>query len=118
MKERIIKYILGFINKNTNYSNKEIDKISYGLEGLYLMTTKLFIIFILSYLFGSFKETIILFIVFGGIRFFGFGIHAKTSLECLFYSLVLFILLPYIIYHITLNIYIELILFIIFQHFS
>lgn len=113
MKESIINYIITYINKNTNYDYKDINKISYGIEGLYLMITKLIIVFVLSLLLNIFKETILLFLVFGVIRFFGFGVHAKTSSQCLLYSLFLFILLPFIFYHITLNIYLEILLFII-----
>ena len=48
MKESIINYIITYINKNTNYDYKDINKISYGIEGLYLMITKLIIITLLK----------------------------------------------------------------------
>lgn len=77
------------------------------------MITKLIIIFILAFILDILKETLLLFLIFGGLRFFGFGVHAKTSFQCLIYSLSLFILLPLLFYNINLNLTSEIIIFLI-----
>lgn len=112
MKEKIVNKLLLLVKNNIDsYNEEELDKIRYGLEGLYLMITKLVIVFVFAGILGILKETLILFIVFGGLRFFGFGVHAKTSMQCLIYSLSLFIFLPLIFYHINLNLIVEIIIF-------
>lgn len=95
MKKVIVDKCMKLIkNYNKALSRKELDKIKYGLEGLYLTITKLIIIFILSITFGYFKETITLFIIFNIIRFTGFGVHAKRSIDCLIASSIFFIGFP------------------------
>lgn len=114
MKEIVVDKLLLLVKNNSDrYSELELEKIRYGLEGLYLMITKFVIIFIFAILLDILKETLLLFIIFGGLRFFGFGVHAKTSMQCLFCSLNLFILLPIFFYNIKLNLISEIIIFVI-----
>jgi len=114
MKDKIVNKLLLIIkNNNNSYNELELEKIRYGLEGLYLMITKLIIIFILAFILGILNETIWLFIIFGGLRFFGFGVHCKTSIQCLIYSILLFIVLPILFYNLNLNFITEIIIFII-----
>ena len=87
---------LAFLCKYNTYSNEDIEKLSYGLEGIYLTITKLIIIFALAFLLNIFKEIILLLIIFNVIRYFGFGIHAKKSSECLISSIIFFNVIPYI----------------------
>ena len=59
MKERFVNGCMSMIlNNNPDLSKKEIDKYKYGLEGLYLNTTKLILIFLLAYVLGILKEVI------------------------------------------------------------
>lgn len=95
MKSFFMDKSLAFLCKYNTYSDEDIEKLSYGLEGMYLTITKLIIIFTLALLLNIFKEIIFLLIIFNIIRYFGFGIHAKKSSECLITSLILFIILPF-----------------------
>ena len=56
MKEVFLNKSLNFILKNNNsYTEDEIEKIKYGLEGLYLTITKLIIILILAWILNTFR---------------------------------------------------------------
>lgn len=103
MKEKYLNSTVYFITKYNKYSDEEVENIRYSLEGLYLTFTKLIIIFLLGIILGIIKEVIILIILFNIIRFTGFGFHAKTSLQCLITSTILFIGLPYLILYIRPN---------------
>lgn len=97
MKQLVINNCLKLINDyNPNMSKKQIDKIRYGLEGLYLTFTKLIVITIVAMILGIFKEYIMLLLAFNGIRLFSFGVHAKKSSHCLISSLLFFITFPII----------------------
>lgn len=92
-----------FLSKYNNYSEEEKEKVMYGLEGLYLTLTKLVIIFSLAIILGMFKEVLILVLLFNIIRYFGFGIHARKSIECLISSTLMFIALPYAFLKLDIN---------------
>lgn len=103
MKNAVLTKSLNFISKYHVYSDEELERISYGLEGLYLTVTKLIVIIGLSLLLNIFKEVAGILILFNIIRYFGFGIHAKKSSECLISSLLCFIVLPYCLLNINLS---------------
>lgn len=103
MKKKIISVTINYLKKYQSFSEDELEKISYGLEGLYLTLTKLVIIIVLAYIFGILKEVIAILLFFNIIRYTGFGFHAKTSLECLILSTINFILLPIIFLNIELS---------------
>lgn len=94
MKQLFLKKALRFITSYKHYTDEEIDKLRYGLEGLYLSITKLIVISILAIFLGIFKELCILLVLFNIVRFPGFGFHANKSYECLICSTLLFIGLP------------------------
>lgn len=97
MKQLILKNCLSLIsNYNSNLSNKELDKIRYGLEAIYLTITKLIVISIAAYFIGIFKEYVLLLLTFNGMRLFGFGVHAKKSSHCLVSSALFFLIFPII----------------------
>ena len=103
MKNAVLTKSLKFISKYQVYSDEELERISYGLEGLYLTVTKLIVIIVLSLLLNMFKEVVGILILFNLIRYFGFGIHAKKSSECLISSLLCFIVIPYCLLNINLS---------------
>lgn len=103
MKEVVLAKSINFISQYKEYSDDELEQISYGLEGLYLTLTKLVIIVLLSIILNIFKEVIIILVLFNIIRYFGFGIHAKKSSECLLSSIFCFIILPYFLLSIKLD---------------
>ena len=98
MKEVFLNKSLNFILKNNNsYTEDEIEKIKYGLEGLYLTITKLIIILILAWILNIFNEILLVLLFLNIIRYPAFGIHANKSIECLITSIILILVLPLII---------------------
>ena len=113
MKKKFINFCLSIITDyNDNLSQKEIDKMKYGLEGLYLTITKLIIIILISLILGIFKEVFLLILIFNGIRLTAFGVHAKRSIDCLISSCLFFIIFPILCIKLTIPIIIKQILFI------
>ena len=96
MKDRYLKLTTSFITKYHTYDDDELDKLRYGLEGIYLSVTKLIIITLIAIIIGIIKEFILLLIFFNIIRFTGFGFHAGKSYQCLIFSTLLFIGVPVI----------------------
>lgn len=97
MKEVFLNHTINFIASNQKQlSEKEKEKLSYGLEGLYMTVTKLIIIFLIALMLGFIKEFIIALIFFNILRFPGFGFHASKSIICLISSTVLILGLPYL----------------------
>lgn len=97
MKDLIVNNCLSLIDKyNPNLEKKQLDVIKYGIEGLYLTITKLIIIFIITIFLGIQREFLILILIFNGIRLFGFGVHAKKSIDCLVSSSIFFVVFPFL----------------------
>ena len=103
MKDKFLNYSINIISDYKNLSSSEINRIKYGLEGIYLSLFKSIIILLLSYLLGILKEVFLNLIIFNLLRFFGFGFHASNSSQCLIISLLLFVLLPYTLLRINLS---------------
>lgn len=113
MKKLIINKCMELVTTyNKDLSQRDIDKIKYGLEGLYLTITKLIFIIIVSIILGIWKETLLLIFIFNGIRLTAFGIHAKRSIDCLISSTLFFILFPFLCIKLTIPLIIKIILFI------
>lgn len=103
MKTAVINKTITFLSKYQTYSADDLERLRYGLEGLYLTITKMVIIFLLAIILGILKEVIMILIFFNIIRYFGFGIHAKKSSECLISSICCFIILPYILINVNIS---------------
>ena len=113
MKKLIINKCMELVTTyNKDLSQRDIDKIKYGLEGLYLTITKLILIIIVSIILGIWKETLLLILIFNGIRLTAFGVHAKRSIDCLVSSTLFFILFPIICIKLTIPLIVKIILFI------
>lgn len=113
MKKLIINKCMELVTTyNKDLSQRDIDKIKYGLEGLYLTITKLIFIIIVSIILGIWKETLLLILIFNGIRLTAFGVHAKRSIDCLISSTLFFILFPIICIKLTIPLIVRVILFI------
>ena len=113
MKKLIINKCMELVTTyNKDLSQRDIDKIKYGLEGLYLTITKLIFIIIISIILGIWKETLLLILIFNGIRLTAFGVHAKRSIDCLISSTLFFILFPIICIKLTIPLIVKVILFI------
>ena len=105
MKEKFLNDSVNLITRyNNTYTEDDIDKIKYGLEGLYLTVTKLIIIVLISIILGIFKELILVLIFFNIIRYPAFGVHADKSIICLITSTTMIIGLTFIMINTTLPI--------------
>ncbi len=82
------------VKKLNKYDETRLAEIKYGLESFYLTVTKLIIIFILTFILGTTKYTL-LFLAFNvPIRTISFGFHANSSFQCLIMSTLIFLFLP------------------------
>lgn len=95
MKKYILDKSFYFIKKYSSFKDKELDKIKYGLEGIYLTLSKLIIISFISIYLGIFKELLIFILFFSIIRMFAFGLHFSSSFICLIASLFIFLLFSF-----------------------
>lgn len=96
MKEKFLNLCITFLQKNNDYSELELKKLRYGLEGIYLTLTKTIIILLVSLILNIFLETLICILLFNIIRYFAFGFHAEKSFHCLLLSLFNFVAIPYV----------------------
>lgn len=94
MKQKFLDSSINLITKYQTYTEKDIEKLKYGLEGLYLTLTKTIILFILALILGIFWEVLAIMILFNILRYFGFGFHAEKSWQCMIISTINFILIP------------------------
>ena len=113
MKNYVLDNAINIINKKYNYDDIKIEKLRYGLEGIYLTITKAIVIFSIALILGIFKELLVFLLFFNILRFSAFGIHAKNSIVCLIYSSLIFLMLPIISKYLIINNLIKTILFII-----
>ncbi len=91
MKKKFVKFAMNLISSNNNYNEEKLDEIAYGLEAIYLMITKIIVLFGLAFILGIVKEFVLLLIFYNIIRTNAFGIHASKSIYCLLSSSLLFI---------------------------
>ena len=110
MKEIIINKAMNHIKKKGNYSEEKLAEIKYGLSTLYINITKTIVIFTLDYFLGIIKELLLILLFYGLLRLTGFGLHAKKSWQCWIGSLFTFLLLPFLVKALTINIYIRIII--------
>lgn len=113
MKARFMNNTIAFLQKYNTYSKEDIEKLEYGLEGIYLTLTKLIILFFIATSLGVVKEFITLLLLFNIIRYTGFGFHAEKSYQCLIISSFCFLIIPIFFINIVLSkvIYIAICIF-------
>ncbi len=110
MKKYVITKCMNYIKKNTNYNDTKLKEIEYGLIGIYLVFSKMIVIFSISFLLGIFKEMIIFTALYNLLRMPSFGLHATKSWICLMSSIGLFIIIPYICLYIHIPIFVKVII--------
>jgi len=96
MSSLIINKTISFIKNHSDYSNTELNKIRYGIEGVYLTITKIIVVLLIGILFRYTDVIILMLLFFNILRFFAFGLHAKKSWQCLILSILGFNILPLI----------------------
>ena len=113
MNNYFINTTFNFIKNNTTYTEYELLKIKYGLEGIFLTITKIVIILLIGLIFNYLSTIIWTLLFFNCLRFFAFGLHAKKSWQCLLSSILLFNLLPYVLLRISITYSLIIIIFLI-----
>lgn len=111
MKELFINNSFNFINKHQSLDHYNQVKIKYGLEVMYHFFTKLFVVLLLSVYLKTIPYIIPLFISFGILRTFGYGIHAKTNKLCWFFTIFIYVILGLYLKYFSFNHTIKLLLF-------
>ena len=97
MKDKIINKSIKIVKTYTCFNNDKIDNIRYGLEVLYLTISKIVVISFCSLFLHTLKELFLLFLFYGILRVFSFGLHAKKSIDCWISSLFFFLTFPHLI---------------------
>lgn len=102
-------------NKTEQFDSKTILKCKFGFASFLITLSKAIIIYSFAYILNILPSLAIFHISYTLIRQFAFGAHAQTSLQCLVYSLVIFLGIPFILskYQITFPYYITFIIIIL-----
>ena len=82
MAKKFIEKSIQLIKQNREVELLEEKKLRYGLEAFYNLATKTIVLILLAILFDFGLELLLLTIIYSTLRLYGFGIHAKTSLQC------------------------------------
>lgn len=91
MIDKICTMLTNRIRKDMpEIDDERAEVIMYGLQNIIGELPKIFMIFIVSYLLGILKLTLISFIVIVAYRSFSGGIHMKTHISCIIYTLLLY----------------------------
>lgn len=91
MKKLIINKFVNIIENNKVCSEKDKKIYRYGMECLYNLFTKTFVILLISLLIKTTKEYLLLIIFYSFLRSFAFGIHASNSKNCWISTLTIYI---------------------------
>lgn len=91
----MIDSICTFLTKRIRKEMPEIDDeraeiIMYGLQNIIGEIPKIFLVFIVAWIFGIMKLTICSFLVIAPYRSFSGGLHMKTHISCIIYTLSLY----------------------------
>ena len=82
VKKNFIEKSISLIKSRKELNTIEEKKMRYGLEAFYNLITKTVVLIILAVIFNLVLELILLSLIYSTLRLYGFGLHAKTSLQC------------------------------------
>lgn len=105
MRDKVVCFILSFINKNRNITKEENEIIKYGLETFYIVITKTLLIALIMACIGMLDAFLLFFITYGVIRTFSFGVHAGKSWICTIISILIYMIVPSLCKYIDVPIY-------------
>lgn len=109
MRNYVVNKCINLLRNNGDYDEIKLAEIKYGLEGIYMLISKLIIIIILSILLGIIKEVLIFLLIYNFIRMPSFGLHATKSWICLLSSSIIFIGVPYLAKLVTIPVWLKII---------
>lgn len=91
MIDKICTYLTSKIRKEMpEIDDERAEIIMYGLQNIIGEIPKIFIIFIISYFLGIFNLTLISVLIIAPYRCFSGGVHMKTHIGCIIYTLILY----------------------------
>lgn len=91
MVDKICTYLIDKIRKEMpEIDGERAEIIMYGLQNIIGEIPKIFLIFIISYFLGIFKLTLIAVLIIAPYRVFSGGVHMKTHIGCIVYTLMLY----------------------------
>jgi accessory gene regulator B len=91
LNEKLNALLMEFIKKNLNKTEEEIEILHYGMQVILINVYKLIILFVTAYFLNVFTYTLTAFIIFGVIRSFANGVHADSSIKCIFINYIVFL---------------------------
>lgn len=103
VKKNFIEKSISLIKTRKELNTIEEKKMRYGLEAFYNLITKVIVLFILAILFDLILEFFLLSLIYSTMRLYGFGLHAKTSLQCWFTTLPVYIVGCLLIKYLTIS---------------
>ena len=104
MKQKFINNSVKMITTyNSNYTDYDLQKLRYGLEGVYLTVTKVLILLLIAFIFQILPQVIFIMFLSSILRLTGFGFHAEKSYICLIFSIINFNLIPLLLFSINLS---------------
>ena len=110
MNNFLVNKTVDFVKNYSSSDSLDIDKIKYGIEGIYLTISKIIIVLLIGFILNYLDIVILTILFFNILRFFGFGLHAHKSIECLVISIFNFNILPILLLHININKFVFLII--------
>lgn len=91
MIDKICTYLTNRIRKEMpEIDDERAEIIMYGLQNIIGEIPKIFIIFLIAYFLGIFKLTLISVLIIAPYRCFSGGVHMKTHIGCILYTLMLY----------------------------
>lgn len=91
MIDKICTYLTNRIRKEMpEVDDEKAEIIMYGLQNIIGEIPKVFIILIIAYLLGIFKLTLISILIIAPYRCVSGGVHMKTHIGCIIYTLILY----------------------------
>lgn len=97
IEEQVSNKVTDWLAGKVLLSEVEHAKISYGLSVMMINLVKVTLIYLVSFLIGTFSTTLLTHILFCIIRKYSRGFHAKSSFNCGATGLVCFSFLPWLI---------------------
>lgn len=101
--EKLIVKFTNCVFVQTHFNEIEIVKIGIGLSIFLENITKAIIILLAAYIVGVLKISLIIIAAYALLRYFAFGIHAKSSMNCLLISLLQDVFVPLVLKGLNIN---------------
>jgi len=115
MRDKVVdKIMLQIKDNNKDLDNVKYAEIRYGLQAIYTLVTKTFVIFFLAIILNIFYEFILFFVFYSILRSVGYGTHANSNLSCWIFSTLFLIGIPLVFSNIVIPLYVKIFLWILF----